>query len=109
MSVCWDHEPIGALVLLLHDVPAVELAGGGVHGHMVVYYHSQDTDLVFLDSTRGPCAAGEEAPKAADAVPGRLKAALLTLNPSSTLAEPRLLGVAVAAKTERADAKRSKL
>ena len=34
-------------VVLLHDVPAAELASGGVHGHMVVYYHSKDTGLVY--------------------------------------------------------------
>ena len=34
-------------VVLLHDVPAADLASGGVHGHMVVYYHSKDTGLVY--------------------------------------------------------------
>jgi hypothetical protein len=42
------------VVTLLHEVEEGQLEGAGVHGHMVVYYYSKDTGVVFLDSSRGP-------------------------------------------------------
>jgi hypothetical protein len=50
-------------VTLLHEVAEGQLEGGGMHGHMVVYYYSRDTGPVFLDSSRGP---GQRLPRWAE-------------------------------------------